>query len=439
MTNSPQIEFAHRRQTFLKALPEGSIAILTSAEECLRNGDAHYPYRQNSDFYYLTGFNEPEAVAVFIPGNTSGEFILFNRPRDPEKEMWDGPRAGQEGACAIYGADQAFPIDRVDQQLPLLLENRSCLYYTIARNMTFNRRVLGWISTVQKRERAGIKAPEKFGNIEKMLHHMRLYKSPTEIAHMQKAADISTAAHCRAMELCRPGMYEYALEAEIQYLFTKEGSRAPAYTHIVGAGANSCVLHYNGAHALIQDGDFVLIDAGAEYENYAADVTRTFPANGRFTPKQRAVYEAVLATQEAVIAEVKPGVPWQHIQVTSEQVMTEQLLKIGLLEGTLEKCMAEKACQRFYPHRIGHWLGMDVHDVGGYRHDDGRWRQLEAGMTFTVEPGIYIPAHSPHVDPAWWNMGVRIEDDILVTENGYKILSDKAPKTVEAIEALMAK
>jgi len=431
-------EFANRRGQFLKAMPEGSVAILTAADECLRNGDSHYPYRQNSDFYYLTGFNEPEAVAIFIPGRSEGEFVLFNRVRDPEKEIWDGARAGQEGAYSTYGADQAFAIELLNRQVPELLENRQRLYYAIGRNMAFNRRVLSWLSAVQKKERTGIKAPQEFGNVERILHNLRLRKSVTEIAWMRKAADITAEAHCRAIQACRPGLREYELEAEIQYVFTKNGSRAPAYNHIVGAGANSCVLHYNDNNAIIQDGDLVLIDAGAEYENYAADVTRTFPANGRFTPAQRAIYEAVLKTQQTVIQAIKPGIPWQQLQEISERVMTEELLNLKLLQGDLKELIAKSACQRFYMHRIGHWLGMDVHDVGGYRGENSQWRLLEPGMTLTVEPGIYIPANSSDVDASWWNIGVRIEDDVLVTDNGCEVLSEKAPKTVEAIEALMA-
>lgn len=431
-------EFADRRQQFLKALPENSVAILTSAPERLRNGDSHYPYRQNSDFYYLTGFNEPNAIALFIPGRKEGEFVLFNRARDATQEAWTGPRAGQEGAVEIYGADQAFPIDALHREIPPLLENRDRIYYAMEKNKRLNQRVLSWLSAVQKKERAGIKSPQALMRIGKILHKMRLRKSPAEIALMQRAADISVEAHIRAMQVCRPNMHEYDLEAEIQAVFTKNGSRAPAYNHIVGAGANSCVLHYNANNAVIQDGDLVLIDAGAEYENYAADVTRTFPANGRFTKAQRDIYEAVLRTQCAVIDAIKPGVPWQQLQTLSEHVMTEELLRLKLLEGNLNTLIANNACQRFYLHRIGHWLGMDVHDVGGYRSEDGQWTRLEPGMTLTVEPGIYIPANQNDVDAAWWNIGVRIEDDVLVTENGCKVLSDKAPKTVEAIEALMA-
>lgn len=438
MLNNPQ-EFANRRSRFLQAIGEDSVAIIASSQEILRNGDSHYPFRQNSDFYYLTGFAEPEAVAVFIPGHAQGEFILFNRVRDPAKEIWDGARAGQQGACEVYGADAAFPFDALDKELPKLLENRRRLYYAIGRDMAFNRRVLTWLASVQAKIRSGINAPKEFLNIEKILHEMRLRKSPYEQELMRTASRVSANAHCRAMQICHPGMYEYELEAEINYRFTKSGCRAPAYNHIIGAGANSCVLHYNDNNAIIADGDMVLIDAGAEYQYYASDITRTFPANGRFTPEQRAVYEAVLNVQMRVIEQIKPGTPWIHLQHTSDRVMTEELVKLGLLVGKVDELLAEQAYHKFYMHRIGHWLGLDVHDAGSYKVDGGAWRLLEPGMAFTVEPGIYIAPGDKKVDKKWWNIGVRIEDDILVTDKGYEVLTAGVPKTVAEIEELMAK
>lgn len=430
-------EFAARRARFLQALSPNSVAIIAASHEILRNGDSHYPFRQNSDFYYLTGFMEPEAVAVFIPGRAEGEFILFNRVRDPAKEVWDGPRAGQQGACEVYGAHASFPVSALDKELPGLLENRQRLYYAIGRDMAFNRRVLDWLASVQAKVRSGVNAPKELQNVEKILHDMRLRKTPYEIELMKKAGAISAQAHCAAMKACRPGMREYELEAEVQYVFNKNGSRAPAYNHIVCAGSNTCVLHYNANNAPILDGDMVLIDAGAEYDYYAADITRTFPANGRFSPKQRAVYEAVLNTQLAVIEQIKPGVPWIHLQETSDRVITEQMVNLGLLSGKVDDLLASHAYQKFYMHRIGHWLGLDVHDAGSYKDESGHWRVLEPGMTFTVEPGIYIAADSDGVDKSWWNIGVRIEDDLLVTENGYEVLTAGVPKTVAAIEALM--
>lgn len=436
MLQNPQ-EYQQRRARFLQALGTGSVAIVASGQEILRNGDSHYPFRVNSDFYYLTGFDEPEAVAVFIPQRAEGEFILFNRVRDPAKETWDGPRAGQEGACKIYGANQSFPIEALDKELPTLLENRHRLHYAVGRDAAFSQRVMDWLATVQAKVRSGINAPKEIYNIEKILHEMRLRKTPYEQELMRRAASISAAAHTRAMQVCRPGMYEYELEATVEQMFLQQGSRAPAYNHIIGAGKNSCVLHYNANNQPVADGDVVLIDSGAEYQYYAADITRTFPANGRFTEAQRAVYEAVLTTQLAVIAKVKPGLPWIELQQTSDRVITEQMVKIGLLQGDVEDLLKRQAYQQFYMHRIGHWLGMDVHDVGGYREETGNWRALEPGMAFTVEPGIYIAPNSADVDPKWWNIGVRIEDDILVTESGAEVLTAAVPKTVKEIEALM--
>ncbi len=437
MLNNPQ-EFANRRARFLKTIGKGSVAMVASNHEILRNGDSNYPFRQNSDFYYLTGFKEPEAVAVFVPGRPQGEFILFNRIRDPAKELWDGKRAGQQGACDIYGADSSFPFDALDQELPALLENKRRLYYAIGRDMAFTRRVMTWLNSVQLKVRSGINAPTELHNVESILHEMRLRKSPYEQELMRKAGQISASAHCRAMQACRPGMYEYELAAELNHGFTKGGCQYPAYNHIVGAGANTCILHYNDNDALIADGDMVLIDAGGEYEGYAADITRTFPANGRFTNEQRAIYQAVLAVQLAVIEKIKVGLPWIQLHETSERVMTEQLVKLGLLTGKVADLMAERAFLKFYMHRSGHWLGLDVHDAGSYKDESGQWRLLEPGMTFTVEPGIYVAPGSDGVDKKWWNIGVRIEDDLLVTENGYEVLSSGVPKTIEEIEALMA-
>jgi len=431
-------EFAKRRKHLMQQMGANSIAIIAAAPEQIRNGDSHYPYRQNSDFYYLTGFPEPEAVAVFIPGDEQGEFILFNRERDIEKEIWNGSRAGQQGACDIYAADRAFSIELLDVEFPKLLENKQSFYYAIGRNMAFNRRVLNWLNKVQDKVRYGINAPSQLMNIEKIIHEMRLYKSAEEIDLMRKAAKISAEAHCAAMRACKPGIREYELEAEIQAVFIKNGSRAPAYNHIVAAGANSCILHYNDNEGLIKNGDLVLIDAGAEYEYYAADITRTFPANGHFSAEQRAVYEIVLNTQLAVIEQIRPGTNWNDLIETSQRVITEGMVEIGLLKGDVEELIKQKAFRQFYMHSVSHWLGMDVHDVGGYKIAD-KWRELAPGMVLTVEPGIYIPADSKGVDEKWWNIGVRIEDDILVTEQGNEVLSAGVPKTVAAVEQLMSR
>jgi Xaa-Pro aminopeptidase len=430
-------EFAQRRERLLRAIGEGSIAIIAAAKEQFRNADCDYPFRQNSDFYYLTGFHEPEAVAVFIPGRAQGQYVLFNRERDPEKEIWHGFRAGQTGACEIYGADQSFPIHQLDLEFPKMLEDYPRLYYAIGRDMAFNRRVLSWVNAVREKVRGDLDIPTSLYNIEDIIHRMRMIKSPAEIAVMRKAAEISAQAHCAAMKACRPGLYEYELEAEIQYTFTRQGSRAPAYNHIVGAGANSCTLHYNANNALIKEEDLVLIDAGAEFDYYAADITRTFPANGRFTEEQRAIYEVVLAAQLAVIALIKPHVAWDVLQEKSDYVITQSLMALGLLSGNFAELMARRAHRQFYMHKIGHWLGLDVHDVGIYERG-GICATLEPGMVLTVEPGIYIPAGNKNIEEKWWNIGVRIEDDILVTEQGCEVLSAGVPKTVVEIEALMS-
>lgn len=430
-------EFAQRRERLLQAVGEGNVAIIAGAKEQFRNADCDYPFRQNSDFYYLTGFNEPEAVAVFIPGRAQGQYILFNRERDPQKEIWHGFRAGQTGACEIYGADQSFPIHQLDTEFLKMLEHCQRLYYAMGRDMAFNRRVLSWVNAVREKVRGDIENPISLHNIESLIHPMRMIKSPAEIALMRKAAEISAQAHCAAMRACRPGLYEYELEAEIQYAFTRNGSRSPAYNHIVGTGANACTLHYSANNTQIQDGDWVLIDAGAEFHYYAADVTRSFPANGHFTVEQRAIYEVVLAAQLAVIALIKPGVAWGALQQESDRLITEGLISLGLLSGDVAELVAQGAQRQFYMHTIGHWLGLDVHDVGTYRRGDA-WQTLEPGMVLTVEPGIYIPAGNEKVEKKWWNIGVRIEDDIWVTEQGCEVLSAGVPKTVVEIEALMS-
>lgn len=430
-------EFAERRRKLLNALGRNSIGILSAAKECPRNGDTYYPYRQNSDFYYLTGFSEPEAVAVFIPGYEHGEFILFSRERDPVMETWVGPRAGQEGARENFGADQAFPIQSLDEHMPKLLENRQCVHFAIGRDQVFTDQVFSWVNTIRSKLRSGINAPAEFINIEDIIHEMRLRKSESELQLMRKAAEISAKAHISAMKICRPGMMEYELEAEIQSVFLRHGSRFYAYPHIIGAGINTCTLHYNDNNAKIADGDMVLIDSGCEYDYYASDITRSFPANGRFTDAQRAIYDVVLRAQMATIEIVRPKLAWNVLQETTERFITSGLIQLGLLKGPLEKLLEQQACHRFFIHRFGHWLGLDTHDVGPYKIN-GQWRLLEPGMVFTVEPGIYIPAGSEGIDKKWWNIGIRIEDDILVTEKGCEVLSATVPKSIEAIEKLMS-
>ncbi|RJQ47951.1 MAG: Xaa-Pro aminopeptidase [Gammaproteobacteria bacterium] len=432
-----QAEFARRRKQLMEQMGRGAIAILPAAPLRLRNRDTEYPYRPDSDFYYLTGFPEPEAVAVLIPGHAHGEYILFSRERDPEKEVWNGARAGQEGACRDYGADDAFPIDDLDDILPGLLEKCERVYCVMGAQPEFDQHLIGWVNQIRARSRAGLRAPEEFIALDQVLHEMRLFKSRAEIALMKKAARISAGAHKRAMRACKPGMMEYQIEAELRHEFMRQGSQAPAYNSIVAGGANACVLHYTGNRAPLKDGDLLLIDAGAELDNYASDITRTFPVNGRFSAGQRAVYEIVLEAQYAALAKVKPGNHWNDPHQAAVRVLTKGLIELGLLKGALPKLIKEQAYRRFYMHRTGHWLGMDVHDVGDYKIGDA-WRVLEPGMVLTVEPGLYIAPGTSGAPKKWWGIGVRIEDDVHVTPRGHEILSADAPKTVAEIESLMA-
>lgn len=428
-------EFKNRRQQLLNKLGNDSIAIISAAPEYLRNGDADYRYRQNSDFYYLTGFSEPEAVAIFAPGRKEGEFILFNRPRDPAAEIWTGKRTGQEGACQDYGADQAFSIHTLDEKILEIISSYHTIYYPIGREVEFDQRVIGWIKQLKAKVRAGIPTPANLKDFAKLMGQMRLIKSPAEIEVMRKACSLSAAAHCRAMEITKPGMWEYEIEATLLYEFTRQGSHSVAYNSIVGTGANACVLHYIDNNTQIKEGDLILVDAGAEYDYYAADITRCFPANGRFSAEQRAIYEIVLAAQEAVLAAIKPSIQWNHLQPIAIRKITEGLVELGILKGRVDDLIESRAYAAFYMHNIGHWLGMDVHDVGDYKIA-GEWRTLHPGMVFTVEPGIYIQPHE-NVSEKWWNIGVRIEDDVVVTAQGCDILTKEVPKQIDEIEALM--
>jgi len=430
----PPQEFAWRRQVLLERIGGGAIALVPAAPQVPRNRDVHYPFRQDSDFYYLTGFPEPEAVAVLVPGNEQ-EFSLFCRDRDPLMETWHGRRAGPQGAVERYGADHAQPTGEIDKRLPELLENRQRVYYSIGYNPVFDRQVMDWLNQVRAKSRSGVRAPVEFIALEHVLHEMRLRKSTAEIAVMREAARVSAEAHVRAMQTCKPGVMEHELEAEIIYTYMRHGA-GWAYPSIVGGGANACILHYTENNAPLRDGDLLLIDAAAEMDGYAADITRTFPVNGRFSPEQRILYGLVLAAQQAAIAQVRPGKRWNDMHEAAVRTLTEGLVELGLLSGEVDKLIEEEGYKRFYMHRTGHWLGMDVHDVGDYKVGDD-WRVFEPGIVTTVEPGLYIPFGSEGVDERWWNMAVRIEDNVLVTESGHEILSAAVPKTVDAIEALM--
>lgn len=434
----PPQEFLRRRKALMAKMESNSIAILPAAPVQSRNRDVDFPYRQDSDFYYLTGFPEPEAVLVLLPGDESAEYTLFCRKKDREREIWDGLRAGQDGAKNDYGADQSYPIDEIDERLPKLLEDKQRLYYTLGSSSQFDQKVIGWLNVVKSRERRGITAPSETFSLDRMLHEMRLFKSAVELQVMREVAEISAQAHIRAMEACRPGMHEYQLEAEYIHEFLHYGCHAPAYAPIVAGGKNACILHYTENSEELNAGDLVLVDAGGELDLYAADITRTFPVNGVFSEEQKLVYELVLAAQIAAIEQVKPGNHWNQPHEAAVKEITEGLVVLGLLEGEPEALIEKEAYKKFFMHKTGHWLGMDVHDVGGYRQH-GEWRLFEPGMVLTVEPGIYIAEDLEGVDEKWRGIGVRIEDDVLVTVEGNEVLTELVPKAVSDIEALMSR
>jgi Xaa-Pro aminopeptidase len=428
-------EFSRRRKQLMRMMGSDSIAIIPTAPVRTRNRDVEFPFRPDSDFYYLTGFAEPEAVAVLVPGRGHGEYLLFCRERDPQMETWTGRRAGTAGAVESWDADDAFPVSDIDDILPGLLERCGRVFYTMGNDPALDRRILEWVNRLRQGGRSGTRAPDEFISLEHLLHDMRLYKSRSEARVMRTAAKVACSAHRRAMLACRPGMHEFEVEAEMLHEFRRAGME-PAYPGIVGGGENGCILHYTANNSELLDGDLLLIDAGAEYDCYASDVTRTFPVNGRFSEAQKALYEVVLAAQLAAIKKVVPGNHWNDPHTAAVRVLTRGLIKLGILRGKPAELIRQEAYRRFYMHRTGHWLGMDVHDVGDYKVG-GEWRVLEPGMVLTVEPGLYIPAGSRGVARKWWNTGIRIEDDVLVTKDGHEVLSAAAPKTVDEIESLM--
>ncbi len=413
-----------------------SIAILPAAPERVRSRDTHYHYRQDSDFCYLCGFPEPEGVLVLIPGRQQGECVLFCRERDRQREIWDGYRIGPEAACKKYGADDAFPVGDIDDILPGLLEGRDKVYYSMGRHPEFDGQLMGWVNNIRAQVRTGAVPPSEFIDLDHFLHDLRLFKRESEIDIMRAAGAISARAHCRAMEACKPGMSEYQLEAEILHEFAMAGARFPAYSTIVGGGANACILHYIENAAELKSGDLVLIDAGCELQGYASDISRTFPVNGKFSDIQRALYDIVLAAQVAAIDAVKPGNVWSAPHDIAVRVITQGLVDLGLLHGDVDTLIEQGAHQEFYMHKTGHWIGLDVHDVGDYKVD-GQSRVLEAGMVLTVEPGIYVATDNLNVEEKWRGIGIRIEDDIAVTAHGNENLTADVPKDVDAIEALM--
>ena len=431
-----QKEFVRRRRQLMRMMGEDAIAILPAAPIMIRNRDVEHVYRQDSDFQYLTGYPEPEAVLVLVPGRKHAEYILFCRERDPVMETWNGRRSGQEGAIADYGADDSFPIDDIDDILPGLLEGRERVYYTMGTNAVFDQRVIGWVNQLRHKSRSGARTPGEFIALEHILHDMRLFKSRAEIALMKRAMKVSVNAHKRAMRACKPGMKEYEIEAGFLQDFRAAGMQT-AYSSIVAGGENACILHYTENDAELNNGELLLIDAGAECDCYAADISRTFPVNGTYSKAQRALYEVVLAAQQAAIKQVRPGNHWNDPHLAAVKVLTKGLLKLGLIKGTLRQSVKDETYRKFYMHRTGHWLGMDVHDVGDYKLDE-QWRLLEPGMVLTVEPGLYIPAHSKGVARKWWNIGIRIEDDVLVTKEGCQVLTAGVPSDPDEIEAWMA-
>ena len=430
-------EFARRRKNLMALMDANSIAIIPAAREQVRSRDTEHPYRQDSDFYYLSGFTEPDAVLVLLPGRRHGQFVVFCRERDTMQEMWHGRRLGPEGVCETHGADDAVPIRDIDDILPGLIEGRERVYYSMGRSTEFDQRIMGWVNSIRARESTGAVPPGEFTDLDHMLHELRLFKSAAELRLMRRAADITGRAHVRAMQACRPGVAEYQLEAELLHEFSTSGARFPAYPCIVGGGANACIMHYVENSAKLRDGDLVLIDAGCELEHYASDVTRTFPVSGRFSPAQKALYELVLKAQRAAIAEIKPGNHWNQPHDASVRVITRGLVDLGLLKGKVAQLIKKGAHRAFYMHRVGHWLGIDVHDVGDYRVAD-EWRLLEPGMVMTVEPGIYVGPQQRKVAKKWRGIGIRIEDNVVVTEDGCEVITAAVPKTVREIEDLMA-
>ena len=437
--------FSARRARLCAQMQPGAVAIVPTAPEVPRNSDSDYQYRHDSYFYYLTGFTEPDSVLVLVAaiGATQAQAILFCRQKNAEREVWDGFRHGPDGAKASFGLDSAFPIEELDTEMARLLGNAPAAYYALGHSAALDLQMKTWLASVRRQARSGVTAPTVAHDLLTLLDEMRLFKDDGEQALMLRAATISGQAHARAMRASRPGMFEYEIEAELLHEFRRNGAQAPAYTPIVAAGANACVLHYNVNNAQSRDGDLILIDAGCELDSYAADITRTYPVNGRFSGPQKTLYELVLAAQAAALDQVRPGTIYTAIHDAAVRVLAQGMLDTGLLDknkfGNVDDVIAERAHQQFYMHGTGHWLGLDVHDTGAYRDvgaADKPSRALAAGMVLTVEPGIYVrPAVG--VPEQFWNIGIRIEDDVLVTAGGHSILSDCAPKTVAAIEQTM--
>lgn len=435
-TPAQRQEHAARRAELMRRIGRNAVAIVPAAHEAVRARDTHYRFRQNSDFTYLTGFPEPEAIAVLIPGRGDGEFVLFVRPKDREREIWDGRRAGPQGARRLYGADQAWELSDFDTRLPQLLAGREVLHYTLGEFPGLDARIASQLRQLREVSRRGGAAPTTLVALETTLHEMRLFKRPAEIELLRRAAQVSAQAHVRAMRTTRPGRFEWQIAAEIHAEFEAHDMQ-PGYGSIVGGGDNACILHYVENDARLKQGDLLLIDAGGELAGYTADITRTFPVGGKFSAEQKAVYEVVLEAQKAALRQMRPGVSSGKPHEAATRTLTEGMVDLGLLKGKADALIAQDKHRQFYMHGTGHWLGMDVHDVGRYKLQ-GRHRPFEPGMVMTVEPGLYIAPGSKGVNKKFWGIGVRIEDDVLINKNGHEILTGGVPKTVREIESLMA-
>lgn len=429
-------EFRARRARLIATMGEG-VALIPTAPEAIRNRDSHYPYRFDSYFYYLSGFREPEAVIMLVAG-AEPKSILFCRDKDIEREIWDGFRYGPDAARVEFGFDEAYSITQLDELVPKFLANQPRLFYSLGAEKAWDERVAQWLNHLREQGRSGVTAPAAIEDVRALMDEMRLYKSPFELNTMREAARISAEAHRRAMQVVRPNMMEYEVEAELLHEFYRHGSQSPAYTSIVAGGANACVLHYVANNAQLKNGDLLLIDAGCELDGYASDITRTFPVGGKFSGPQKDLYELVLAAQAAAIDSVKPGAHWNKPHEAALDVLIRGFIHYGLCKGSPEAVLESGDYRRFYMHRTGHWLGLDVHDAGEYKQKNGDWRLLQPGMTLTVEPGCYVrPADG--IPEAFWNIGIRIEDDVAVTDDGCEVLTMGAPKTVFDIETLMAR
>lgn len=428
-------QFVRRRHELASAIKFG-IAVIPTAAERIRNKDAHFPYRFDSYFHYLTGFNEPESVVVVIGGKPSRS-ILFCRAKHEEREIWDGFRYGPEEAKTQFNFDDTFAIDEIDKILPQLIENKDAIFTPIGIESNWDNKMMGWLNKTRSRAREGITAPASLIDVREILDEMRLIKDPDELNIMRRAAKISAEAHVNAMLATKPEKYEYEIEAELLYHFKKNGSQFPAYTSIVAGGKNACVLHYIENNAVLNDGDLLLIDAGCELDGYASDITRTFPVSGKFSGPQRMIYELVLDAQHAAMEATSRGNSWQAPHDAATKVLAQGFIDLKLCHGSLDKVLENREYSRYYMHRTGHWLGRDVHDVGNYK-DDGQWRSLEPGMVLTIEPGCYIRS-APDIPEQFWNIGIRIEDDAIVNQDsGCEIITSGVPKTINDIESLMS-